>query len=92
MSADLAPIEEGDAFALLGNEAGTEFLLRCKSEGMVARLAGEDGARFKADYDEIKTRSAEWRADQTLAQLWDQGGYSWLAQTEGGGDGEAGAD
>jgi hypothetical protein len=25
----------------------------------------------------------DWKPDQTLAQLWDQGGYSWLAAQDG---------
>ena len=50
--------------------------------GRAARLQGDDAARFRADYEAIKSQFPTWPTDQTLAQLWDQGGYSWLAIEE----------
>ena len=39
--------------------------------------------RFRADYETIQRQFPDWKPDQTLAQLWDQGGYSWLAAQDG---------
>jgi hypothetical protein len=33
-------------------------------------------------YDTIRLQFPTWKPDQTLAQLWDQDGYSWLAAQE----------
>jgi hypothetical protein len=74
-------LEEGAEFALSAGHGG--FLLRNKSEGMCADLKEADAERFRADYDYLKTRSPDWAPDQVLAQLWDQGGYGWLAKKEG---------
>jgi len=74
-------LEEGAEFALSAGQSG--FRLRNKAEGMCADLQDADAERFRADYDEIKIRSPDWTPDQVLAQLWDQGGYSWLAREEG---------
>jgi hypothetical protein len=49
---------------------------------MIAELRDDDATRFLQDYDELKTQFPDWNADQLLAQLWDQGGYGWLAQQE----------
>jgi len=86
MSADqpvLALIAEGAEYVLRASEDGTVFVLRFKTDGLTAHLAGEDATRFKADYDTIKQQFPTWQPDQLLAQLWDQGGYSWLATQEG---------
>jgi hypothetical protein len=74
-------LEEGAEFALSAGRGG--FRLRNKSEGTRADLQDADAERFRADYDELKTRSPDWAPDQVLAQLWDQGGYGWLAKEEG---------
>jgi hypothetical protein len=74
-------LEEGTEFALSAGRGG--FLLRNKSEGLCADLQEADAERFRADYDDLKTRSPDWTPDQVLAQLWDQGGYGWLAKEEG---------
>lgn len=76
-------VAEGVEYALRAAEDGAVFVLRCKTDGLAAHLAGEDAARFKADYDTIKQQFPSWQPDQMLAQLWDQGGYSWLATQEG---------
>jgi len=76
-------IAEGKEYELLGTEDGAAFVLRSKADFFVAHLQGEDAARFRADYEAIQRQFPAWKPDQTLAQLWDQGGYSWLAAQEG---------
>jgi hypothetical protein len=76
-------IAEGKEYELLGSEDGAAFVLRSKADFFVAHLQGEDATRFRADYEAIQQQFPAWKADQTLAQLWDQGGYSWLAAQEG---------
>jgi len=78
----LTLIAEGSEYELLASENSAAFLLRFKTDHLAARLQGEDAARFRADYDAIKLQFPDWTADQMLAQLWDQGGYSWLATEE----------
>jgi hypothetical protein len=75
-------IAEGEEYELLAGEDGTSFILRSKVDFSTAHLHGEDAARFRADYDAIRLQFPDWKPDQTLAQLWDQGGYSWLASQE----------
>ncbi|WKA28576.1 hypothetical protein [Bradyrhizobium roseum] len=85
MSTDLASatsMAEGEEYELLAGEDGTSFILRSKVDFLAAHLRGEDAARFRADYDSIRLQFPDWKPDQTLAQLWDQGGYSWLASKE----------
>jgi hypothetical protein len=76
-------IAEGSEYELLGTEDRAAFILRSKADLFTAHLQGEDAARFRADYDAICQQYPAWKPDQTLAQLWDQGGYSWLAAQEG---------
>jgi len=76
-------IAEGKDFELLAADGGTSFILRSKADFFVAHLEGEDATRFRADYEAIQQQFPTWKPDQTLAQLWDQGGYSWLAAQEG---------
>ncbi len=75
-------ISAGTEYELLGTEDGASFILRSKSDCSTAHLRGEDAARFRADYDAIRLQFPAWNPDQTLAQLWDQGGYGWLATQE----------
>jgi hypothetical protein len=77
------PLGEGADYALSSTADGSRFLLRCKADQMAAHLQGEDAARFQADYQTIRSQYPDWPADQTLAQLWDQGGYGWLATPDG---------
>ena len=81
--APLTPVAEGAEFELLGSEDGTIFALRFKTDHLIAHLQGDDATRFRADYEAIKLQFPAWKPDQTLAQLWDQGGYSWLAGQDG---------
>jgi hypothetical protein len=80
----LETLAEGADYALYAAADGSRFLLRYKAEQMTAHLVGEDAARFLADYEAITSQFPDWPVDQTLAQLWDQGGYSWLAVEDGG--------
>lgn len=75
-------IEDGQEYSLLTSADHASFFLRDKANGLTANLRGEDASRFRQDYEEIKARYPNWSADQLLAQLWDQGGYSWLAEQE----------
>lgn len=78
-------ISEGEEYELLASGDGASFVLRLKADHLAAHLRGEDAVRFRADYDAIREQHPAWKPDQTLAQLWDQGGYSWLAAQEGEG-------
>lgn len=80
--AAITSIAEGKEYELLASEDGASFILRSKVDFSVAHLQGEDAARFRTDYDAIRLQFPDWKPDQTLAQLWDQGGYSWLASQE----------
>lgn len=76
------PLETGDEFVLSAAPDRTSFILHNKADGMTAKLREDDAARFRQDYDELKAQYPDWNADKLLAQLWDQGGYGWLAQQE----------
>lgn len=79
----LTLIEGGVEYELLGCVDGGTFVLRFKTEKMTARIEGEDASRFLADYEAIRQQFPSWETDKALAQLWDQGGYSWLAAQDG---------
>ena len=76
-------IAEGTEYDLLSSGDGAAFVLRFKTDQLTAHLQGDDAIRFRADYEALKMQYPAWQADQTLAQLWDQGGYSWLAEQDG---------
>jgi len=76
-------IAEGTEYELLSSGDGAAFVLRFKTDQLTAHLQGDDAIRFRADYEALKMQYPTWQADQTLAQLWDQGGYSWLAEQDG---------
>ena len=78
----LSVIETGTEYELLGAADRSAYALRFKTDHLIANLEGEDASRFQKDYEDIKSQYPNWPADQTLAQLWDQGGYSWLAIEE----------
>ncbi len=75
-------LEAGSEYALSASQDRTCFFLHNKADHMIAELHGDDAARFRQDYDELKLQFPDWNADRLLAQLWDQGGYGWLAQQE----------
>ncbi|MFH1346123.1 MAG: hypothetical protein ABIL01_33690 [Pseudomonadota bacterium] len=76
-------IAEGKDYELSATADRASFILRSKADFCTAHLQGEDAARFQADYQAIQLQYPNWKPDQTLAQLWDQGGYSWLAAQDG---------
>lgn len=76
------PIEgvaDGDLFALLKCGDGAVYALRCKEDKTVALFKDDDLAAFLAEYEAVKASYPTYSSDQVLAQLWDQGGYSWVA-------------
>lgn len=75
-------LEAGSEYALSASQDRTCFILHNMADHMIAELHGDDAARFRQDYDELKLQYPDWNADKLLAQLWDQGGYGWLAQEE----------
>ncbi|MDI4664511.1 hypothetical protein K9U40_09260 [Xanthobacter autotrophicus] len=82
--ADTLPlISDGEEFTLLASDDQSHFVLRFKPDGLTADLSGEDAERFRGDYETVKSQFPDWSSDQVLAQLWDQGGYSWLAAQDG---------
>ena len=81
--ASISVIAQGKEYELLGTADRASFILRSKADFYTAHLQGEDAARFQADYSAIQRQYPDWKPDQTLAQLWDQGGYSWLAAQDG---------
>jgi hypothetical protein len=80
--ASVSLIAEGKDYALLASDDKSCFILRSRADFYAAHLQGDDAVRFGADYDAIRRQFPDWQPDQTLAQLWDQGGYSWLASKE----------
>jgi hypothetical protein len=81
--APLALVAAGTEYELLASEDETTYALRFKTDHLTAHLQGDDAARFRADYEAVRAQFPAWKPDQMLAQLWDQGGYSWLAAQEG---------
>jgi hypothetical protein len=79
----LVVLAEGDQFALRSGDNGATYILSCKEESTAAHLQGEDAAAFLAAYESAKTQYPGYSTDQLLAQLWDQGGYSWMAEPDG---------
>lgn len=79
----LNTVSDGDDYTLLASGDETHFVLRFKPEALAADIAGEDAERFRNDYKAVKAQFPDWSSDQVLAQLWDQGGYSWLAAQDG---------
>lgn len=81
-------VEGGDEYELFASEDKASYLLRFKTEGLTVRLEGGQLAAFLKEYDTVKKAYPAYGPDQRLAQIWDQGGYSWLA-AEAAGGGEA---
>jgi hypothetical protein len=72
-------IDKGEQFELLSAENGTTCILRSNEECSTAQVLGEEAEALLRDYESIKAQYPGYSADQRLAQLWDQGGYSWMA-------------
>lgn len=82
-------VEGGEEYELFSNEDKSAYLLRYKTEAQSVPLAGEQLAAFLQEFETVKKAYPNFTPDQRLAQIWDQGGYSWLAMEAAGGDGEA---
>jgi hypothetical protein len=82
MSDDAPPsfalVDRGEEYELL-LAPGPIYRLRFHTESQTARLDGEDARRFANDLATVRAQFPTGTTDQILAQLWDQGGYSWLA-------------
>lgn len=79
LSEPVAVVAEGAEFALLSYGEGATYALRAKEEHSAAYFEGEERDAFLAEYNSVKSQYPGYTADQVLAQLWDQGGYSWTA-------------
>jgi hypothetical protein len=77
-------VAEGTEYALFSNAEESAFVLRHKAENSSAFLEGDELAAFLRDYQSVKDQYPGYDADQILAQLWDQGGYSWMAGPDEG--------
>ncbi|MBS1212808.1 MAG: uncharacterized protein H6R26_1425 [Proteobacteria bacterium] len=75
-------IAEGAQFALRSRENGAVYVLSCKEENTSAHVQGDDVQGFLKEYESIKAQYPSYDTDQALAQLWDQGGYSWMAEPD----------
>ncbi len=72
-------IEGGDEYELLASDDKLTYMLIFKTESQTAILQGEQLAAFHAEFDLVRRQYQSYTPDQRLAQIWDQGGYSWLA-------------
>lgn len=77
-------VEGGEEYELRSNEDGSAYTLRFISEDQIVSLQGEDLQSFLKEYNLIKVQYPQYSADQRLAQIWDQGGYSWFAAGQQG--------
>jgi hypothetical protein len=84
-TAGFTVMSEGAEYELLCSEDQAIYVLRYKSDNLTAHMQGDDAVRFKADYETVTQQMPGSGPDQILAQLWDQGGYSWLAAEADGG-------
>ena len=80
-------VEGGGEYELFASEDKTSYLLRFNTEGLTVPLEGEQLEAFLKEYDTVKKAYSNYSPDQQLAQIWDQGGYSWLAAEAAGGEG-----
>ncbi|HYP58633.1 MAG TPA: hypothetical protein VEQ35_10185 [Beijerinckia sp.] len=72
-------VEGGEEYELRSSDDGKAYTLRFKTENQIVSLQGEDLEAFLKEYSLIKVQYPQYGSDQRLAQIWDQGGYSWLA-------------
>ncbi len=72
-------IAEGMQYALQSLDGGSVYVLNCKEDRTSARLEGDELAAFLLDFDNVRLQYPNYDTDQVLAQLWDEGGYSWMA-------------
>jgi len=78
-------VEGGKEYELLASDDKQTYALISKIEEQTAILQGEQLEAFHAEFDLVRKQYPAYTPDQRLAQIWDQGGYSWLAaeQQEG---------
>jgi hypothetical protein len=72
-------VEGGDEYELLASDDKATYMLIFKTENQTAILQGEQLAAFHAEFDLVRKQYPAYSPDQRLAQIWDQGGYSWIA-------------
>ena len=72
-------IAEGEQFSMISCGNGSLYALRSKEDKTSAYIEGGDIPTFLAEYENAKTAYPAYNADQILSQIWDQGGYSWMA-------------
>jgi hypothetical protein len=72
-------IEGGDEYELLASDDKATYMLIFKTEEQTAILQGDQLAAFHSEFDLVRRQYPAYTPDQRLAQIWDQGGYSWLA-------------
>lgn len=72
-------IADGNNYKLLANKEGTIYLLKSREDASTVQVEGHDMTTFLSDYEAVKAQYPNYDTDQILAQLWDQGGYSWMA-------------
>jgi hypothetical protein len=81
-------VEGGDEYELLASDDKTTYMLICKIEELTAVLQGEQLEAFLGEADLVRKQYPAYTADQRLAQIWDQGGYSWIAAEQQESEGE----
>ncbi len=81
-------IEGGNEYELLASDDKTTYMLICKIEEQTAVLHGEQLEALLAEAELVRQQYPTYNADQRLAQIWDQGGYSWLAAEQQESNGE----
>jgi hypothetical protein len=79
-------VEGGDEYELLASDDKTTYKLIFKTENQTAVLHGEQLDAFLAEFDLVRQQYPTYNPDQRLAQIWDQGGYSWIAAEQEGSD------
>jgi hypothetical protein len=72
-------VAEGAQFALWSYDNGAAYVLRSKEDQASVRFEGDEATALLQDYETVKAQYPAYGTDQLLAQLWDQGGYSWMA-------------
>ncbi len=72
-------ISTGERFELKASPDCGSFVLLSKADHFIAHLDGADAVRFEADYSALHRQLPYLNPDETLARLWNDGGYSWCA-------------
>lgn len=72
-------ISAGEKFELKASPDRGCFVLLSKTDYFIAHLDGADAVRFQANYHALRHELPHLDSDETLAKLWNDGGYSWYA-------------